>query len=85
MVSDLPEVRVRGSMSVFRHRELNQIQHHYYFSVYLKEWLPYDFDPRPIKRALEVWLSSLDEGSGTASTPSTGMTTFIWSSRFSTN
>ena len=65
VVSDLPEVQVRGSMSVFRHliRELNQIQHHYYFSVYLKEWLPYDFDPRPIKRALEVWLSSLDEGS----------------------
>jgi len=65
VLSDLPEVQVRGSMSVFRHliRELNQIQHHYYFSVYLKRWLPYDFDPRPIKRALEVWLGSLDEGS----------------------
>jgi hypothetical protein len=65
VLSDLPDVQVRGSMSVFRHliRELNQIQHHYYFSVYLKRWLPYDFDPRPIKRALESWLASLDEGS----------------------
>ena len=61
----LPEVQIRGSMSVYRHlvRELNQIHHHYYFSVYLKRWLPYDFDPRPIKRALEVWLDSLDDGS----------------------
>ena len=25
--------------------------------------MPYDFDPRPIKRALEVWLDSLDDGS----------------------
>lgn len=65
VVSYLPEVQVRGSMSVYRHliRELNQIHHHYYFSVYLKRWLPYDFDPRPIKRALEVWLDSLDDGS----------------------
>lgn len=61
----LPEVQIRGSMSVYRHlvRELDQIHHHYYFSVYLKRWLPYDFDPRPIKRALEVWLDSLDDGS----------------------
>ena len=61
----LPEVQIRGSLSVYRHliRELNQIHHHYYFSVYLKRWLPYDFDPRPIKRALEVWLDSLDDGS----------------------
>lgn len=61
----LPEVQIRGSMSVYRHliRELNQIHHHYHFSVYLKRWLPYDFDPRPIKRALEMWLDSLDDGS----------------------
>ena len=61
----LPEVQIRGSMSVYRHlvRELNGIHHHYNFSVYLKRWLPYDFDPRPIKRALEVWLDSLDDGS----------------------
>ena len=65
VVSYLPEVQIRGSMSVYRHlvRELNQIHHHYAFSVYLKRWLPYDFDPRPIKRALEVWLDSLDDGS----------------------
>ncbi len=65
VISYLPEVQIRGSMSVYRHlvRELNQIHHHYYFSVYLKKWLPYDFDPRPIKRALEVWLDSLDDGS----------------------
>jgi hypothetical protein len=65
VISYLPEVQIRGSMSVYRHlvRELNQIHHHYYFSVYLKRWLPYDFDPRPIKRALEVWLDSLDDGS----------------------
>ncbi len=65
VVSYLPEVQVRGSMSVYRHliRALNQIHHHYYFSVYLKKWLPYDFDPRPIKRALDVWLDSLDDGS----------------------
>ncbi len=65
VIAYLPEVQIRGSMSVYRHlvRELNQIHHHYYFSVYLKRWLPYDFDPRPIKRALEVWLDSLDDGS----------------------
>ncbi len=65
VISYLPEVQIRGSMSVYRHlvRELNQIHHHYFFSVYLKNWLPYDFDPRPIKRALEVWLDSLDDGS----------------------
>ncbi len=65
VIAYLPEVQIRGSMSVYRHlvRELNQIHHHYYFSVYLKKWLPYDFDPRPIKRALEVWLDSLDDGS----------------------
>ena len=65
VLSYLPETQIRGSMSVYRHliRELNQISHHYYFSVYLKRWLPYDFDPRPIKRALEVWLDSLDDGS----------------------
>ena len=65
VISYLPEVQIRGSMSVYRHlvRELNQIHHHYAFSVYLKRWLPYDFDPRPIKRALEVWLDSLDDGS----------------------
>jgi hypothetical protein len=65
VVAYLPETQIRGSMSVYRHlvRELNQIHHHYYFSVYLKRWLPYDFDPRPIKRALEVWLDSLDDGS----------------------
>ncbi len=65
VLSYLPEVQIRGSMSVYRHlvRELNQIHHHYFFSVYLKRWLPYDFDPRPIKRALEVWLDSLDDGS----------------------
>jgi hypothetical protein len=65
VLSYLPEVQIRGSLSVYRHlvRELNQIHHHYFFSVYLKRWLPYDFDPRPIKRALEVWLDSLDDGS----------------------
>lgn len=65
VLSYLPEVQIRGSMSVYRHliRELNGIHHHYNFSVYLKRWLPYDFDPRPIKRALEVWLDSLDDGS----------------------
>lgn len=65
VISYLPEVQIRGSLSVYRHlvRELNQIHHHYFFSVYLKRWLPYDFDPRPIKRALEVWLDSLDDGS----------------------
>jgi|GEM_PF-1615214 len=65
VIAYLPEVQIRGSMSVYRHlvRELNQIHHHYFFSVYLKKWLPYDFDPRPIKRALDVWLDSLDDGS----------------------
>jgi len=65
VISYLPEVQIRGSLSVYRHlvRELNQIHHHYHFSVYLKRWLPYDFDPRPIKRALEMWLDSLDDGS----------------------
>jgi len=64
VVAYLPEMQLRGSMSVYRHliRELNQIHHHYHFSVYLKRWLPYDFDPRPIKRALQVWLDSLDDG-----------------------
>ncbi len=64
VVAYLPEVQLRGSTSVYRHlvRELNQIHHHYHFSIYLKKWLPYDFDPRPIKRALQVWLDSLDDG-----------------------
>ncbi|MCK6530003.1 hypothetical protein L6R50_21420 [Myxococcota bacterium] len=62
--SYIPEVQVRGGMSAFRHllRELGEIEHHFFFSVYLKRWLPYNFDPRPIRKALEVWLNSLDEG-----------------------
>lgn len=62
--SYIPEVQVRGGMTAFRHllRELQEIEHHFFFSVYLKRWLPYNFDPRPIRRALEVWLNSLDEG-----------------------
>ena len=65
VVAYLPEVQLRGSTSVYRHliRELSRMHHHYLYSVYLKKWLPYDFDPRPIKRALQVWLDSLDDGS----------------------
>ena len=63
--SYIPEAQMSASMSVFRHlvRKLNEIHHHYFFSVFLKQWLPYDFDARPIRRALEVWLDSLDDGS----------------------
>ncbi len=61
--SFLPEVQVRGSMRPFRRllRELKEIEHRFLFSVYLKRWLPFDFDPKPIRRALEVWLNSLED------------------------
>ena len=62
--SYIPETQARGGMTAFRHllRELGDIEHHFCFSVYLKKWLPYNFDPRPIRKALDVWLDSLDEG-----------------------
>ncbi len=61
--SFIPEVQVRGSMRPFRRllRELKEIEHRFMFSVYLKRWLPTNFDPRPIRRALEVWLNSLED------------------------
>ncbi len=62
--SYIPEVQVRGGMTAFKHllRDLSEIEHHFFFSVYLKRWLPYNFNPGPIRKALEVWLNSLDEG-----------------------
>jgi hypothetical protein len=42
--------------------ELSRIRHHYFFSVFLRSWLPSDFDPRPVRRALAMWLNSLDDG-----------------------
>ncbi len=61
--SFIPEIQVRGSMRPFRRllRELGGIEHRFLFSVYLKRWLPFDFDPQPIRRALEVWLNSLED------------------------
>lgn len=61
--SFIPEVQVRGSMQPFRRllRELKEIEHRFMFSVYLKRWLPYNFDPKPIRRALEAWLNSLED------------------------
>jgi len=61
--SFIPEVQVRGSMKPFRQllRELKEIEHRFLFSVYLKRWLPFQFDPAPIRRALEVWLDSLED------------------------
>jgi len=61
--SFIPEVQIRGSMKPFRQllRELKGIEHRFLFSVYLKRWLPFQFDPTPIRRALEVWLDSLED------------------------
>ncbi len=61
--SFIPEVQIRGSMRPFRQllRELKGIEHRFLFSVYLKRWLPFQFDPTPIRRALEVWLDSLED------------------------
>ena len=61
--SFIPEVQIRGSMRPFRQllRELKEIEHRFLFSVYLKRWLPFQFDPTPIRRALEVWLDSLED------------------------
>lgn len=40
--------------------ELNRIRHHYRFAVYLRRWLPPDFDPTVVRRALENWFHRLD-------------------------
>ncbi len=40
--------------------ELNRIRHHYRFAVFLRRWLPPDFDPGIVRRALESWFERLD-------------------------
>lgn len=40
--------------------ELNKIKQRYRFAVYLRRWLPPDFDPSVVRRALENWFHRLD-------------------------
>ncbi len=32
------------------------------FSVYVRRWLPPDFDPEPVRRAVELWLRECEDG-----------------------
>ncbi len=40
--------------------ELNRIKHRYRFAVFLRRWLPPEFDPGIVRRALESWFHRLD-------------------------
>lgn len=40
--------------------ELNKIKQRYRFAVFLRRWLPADFDPSVVRRALENWFHRLD-------------------------
>lgn len=32
------------------------------FAVHIRRWLPHDFDPEPIRRAIEMWLQQVQSG-----------------------
>lgn len=40
--------------------ELNKIRQKYRFAVFLRRWLPAEFDPTVVRRALENWFHRLD-------------------------
>lgn len=35
------------------------------FAVHVRRWLPHDFDPEPVRRAVEMWLQQVQGGSWT--------------------
>ena len=41
--------------------ELNQVKGRFRFAVYLRRWLPMDFDPTVVRRALESWFARLEQ------------------------
>lgn len=40
--------------------ELNKIKQRYRFAIFLRRWLPSEFDPTVVRRALENWFHRLD-------------------------
>lgn len=40
---------------------LQQVQGKHRFSVLIRRWLPHDFDPQPMRTAIEAWLVQVDQ------------------------
>lgn len=48
-----------------RHRlveALGRVAGKHRFAVLIRRWLPHDFDPEPVRRAIEVWLQQVQAG-----------------------
>lgn len=43
-------------------RALNRVSSRSRIAVLVRRWLPHDFDPEPVRRAIEMWLREVDRG-----------------------
>ena len=43
-------------------RALNRVGSRSRIAVLVRRWLPHDFDPEPVRRAIELWLREVDRG-----------------------
>lgn len=57
----LHQVRPEGEAANRRAlaESLGRIQGKHRFSVLIRRWLPHDFDPEPVRRAVETWLTQV--------------------------
>jgi len=62
VASFIPEGHPHHARRAFQNflDELNKISHHYRFAIFLRRWLPADFDPSVVRGALENWFHRLD-------------------------
>ena len=56
-------------------RALDRVGSRSRIAVLVRRWLPHDFDPEPVRRAIDLWLREVDRGAGTDGTPRTTTTT----------
>ncbi len=62
VVSFIPEDHPHHVQRIYQNflDELNRIEHRYRFAVYLRRWLPPEFEAGVVRRALESWFRRLD-------------------------
>jgi hypothetical protein len=44
------------------HRALDRVGSRSRIAVLVRRWLPHDFDPEPVRRAIDLWLREVDRG-----------------------
>jgi hypothetical protein len=44
------------------HRALDRVGSRARIAVLVRRWLPHDFDPEPVRRAIDLWLREVDRG-----------------------